>query len=156
MIGLLACGWATAAAAQQLDIRDYEAADPCDPYAVQLKVTIEGLDDSGGILTVDLYGNEPDRFLNKKGRIRRVRVPAGTGSQTICMTAPPPGSYAVATYHDQDGDRDLDKKWNLMPKEPFGLSNNPEPKFGWPKIAPSLFVIGEPGGVVSITLVEAD
>ncbi len=159
LFGLLAalCGQA---AAQELDIRDYEAPDACDADKPQLQVTVRGLDDSGGILAIELYRNDDANFLKKKARLRRVRVPAdvfeeGYGSQTICMDAPEPGLYAMATYHDQDGDRDLDKRWNMMPKEPFALSNNPKLKWGFPPIGPSLFPVSKHGAVVTLVLMEA-
>ena len=138
-----------------LDIREKDRPDVCDPSRTQVHLTVANIRTDEGMITAELYRDDQDGFLNKKGRLRRVRAPAAVGSVKVCIDAEP-GTYAAAAYHDRNGDRDLDKKWNMMPKEPFGLSNNPEPKFGWPKIAPSLFVIGEPGGVVSITLVEAD
>ncbi|MBB4659290.1 DUF2141 domain-containing protein [Parvularcula dongshanensis] len=151
-----ACLASAGLAAQELDIRPYEAPDSCDPYAVQLKITVTGIEAAVGILTVDVYENDPDRFLNKKGRVRRIRVPAEKGSQTVCMTAPPPGLYAAATYHDEDGDRDLDKKWNLMPKEPFALSNDPKLKLGFPPIEPSLFEVTDRGAAITLSLRTAD
>jgi uncharacterized protein (DUF2141 family) len=138
-------------------IRDHEHPDACDPNARQLRVTVEGLDGSGGMVVAEVYRNDPKTFLNKKGRLRRVRMPAevyeqGTGGQTFCLNWPGPGTYAMASYHDQDGDRDLDKKWNLMPKEPFALSNDPELKLGFPPIEPSLFEVGERGADVVLKL----
>lgn len=162
-----ACGLAvlSGASAQPLtgpfEIDPENRANRCDPNAVQLRVTVEGLDASGGLLVVDLYRNDSDSFLNKKGRLKRIRVPAavfedGKGSQSLCMTGPPPGLYAMASYHDQDADRDLDKKWNLMPKEPFALSNDPELKLGFPPIEPSLFEVGPRGADVVLKLRTAE
>ena len=55
-------------AAQQLDIRPYEAADECDPTISQIRVTVNGVS-FGGMLTVGLY-DDPNHFLMKHGRKR--------------------------------------------------------------------------------------
>ena len=34
------------------------------------------------------------------------------------------GTYAVSVYHDENNNGKLDKKWNLIPSEGFGTSNN--------------------------------
>lgn len=164
---VLAAVWAALGGARAqpvagpFDISPNQRADACDPNAVQLRVTVDGLDASGGILVVDLYRNDPDSFLNKKGRLRRVRLPAevyeeGKGSQSFCLNEVAPGTYAMSSYHDQDADFDLDKKWNLMPKEPFALSNDPKLELGFPPIEPSLFRVGPRGGEVTLRLRTAD
>ena len=51
-----------------------------------------------------------------------------------------------------DGNRKLNKRWNLMPKEPFGLSNNPEQHFGFPKFSDSAFIVDHSGADITINL----
>ncbi len=62
------------------------------------------------------------------------------------------GTYAVAAYHDRDGNRKLKKYWNQLPREPFGLSNNPEQHFGFPKFSDSAFTTGSLGADIVIDL----
>lgn len=139
-----------AAAMEKLDIRPYEAPDQCNTTIAQVRVTVNGVG-SGGILSVELY-HDPDYFLYKKGRTKRVRIPASEGQHKICMDLEKQGTYAVAAYHDVDGNRKLNKKWNMMPKEPFGLSNNPEPHFGFPEFSESAFITDESGADITIDL----
>ena len=138
------------AASEELDIRDYEAADACEEDTNHVRVTVTNVGE-GGILTVELY-NDPDNFLNKKGRERRIRIPAQPGVQKVCFNIQSQGSYAVAAYHDIDGNRKLKKKWNMMPKEPFGLSNNPVLKMGFPKFKNSEFQTGQLGADIVVNL----
>lgn len=135
---------------EQLDIRPYEATDLCSPDIPQVRVTVSNVGD-GGILSVELY-HDPDNFLNKKGRTKRIRIPASEGQHTVCFNLEKQGTYAVAAYHDINGNRKLNKKWNMMPEEPFGLSNNPEPKFAFPKFSDSAFTTGELGADITIEL----
>lgn len=124
-------------AAQQLDIRPYEAGDECNPNISQVRVTVDGVG-YGGILTVGLY-DDPNHFLVKQGRKRRIRIPATDEQHTVCFNLDQHGTYAVAAYHDKDANRKLKRRWNLLPGEPFGLSNNPEPVLGFPKFSDSAF-----------------
>lgn len=139
-----------AVANKHLDIRPHEAPDPCNPDIAQVRVTINGVG-SGGILSVELY-HDPDNFLYKKGRTKRIRIPASEGQHKVCFNLEKLGTYAVAAYHDVNGNRKLNKKWNMMPEEPFGLSNNPEQRFGFPKFSESAFNTDEHGADITIDL----
>ena len=136
-----------------LNLQPKDAPDACDPAVTQVRLTVAGMLEGRGLMTAEVYRDDQRGFLNKKGRVRRVRVPAQRVDVTVCMTVEP-GTYAAVAYHDVDGDRDLDTKWNKMPKEPFALSGERELKFGWPDIEPSLFEVPEGGADVRLTLVQ--
>lgn len=136
-----------------LEIYQYEAPDKCDPKSNQVRMKVTGLT-GGGILTLELY-NDPQHFLSKSGRVRRVRVPAGVGSQSVCLTVKKLGRYAVAGYHDIDGNRKLKKNMLKLPREPFALSNNPKIKaLKFPKFADSAFDVGIGGKNITLELVD--
>ena len=46
-----------------------------------------------------------------------------------------PGDYAVAIYHDENGNGQLDKRLFGIPKEPYGFSNNYRPRLSAPNSA---------------------
>ncbi|PWE34022.1 hypothetical protein DDZ14_02345 [Maritimibacter sp. 55A14] len=150
LLFLIAAAGAAPAQAK-LDIRPYEAGAECGAHAPQLYVTVSGVTPQG-ILAVELYRPSKKDFLRKASRIHRIRVPAGSGEQTVCFDLPGAGVYALAAYHDVDADRDLDQRWNGMPAEPFALSNNEPLKFGFPKFEDAAFRVGENGGVVRLEL----
>ena len=136
-----------------LNLQPKDTPDACEPAQTQVRLTVAGMLEGRGLMTAEVYENDQRGFLNKKGRLRRVRVPAQRGEVTVCMDVPP-GTYAAVAYHDVDGDRDLDTKWNKMPKEPFALSGERELKFGWPDIEPSLFDVPAGGADVRVMLVQ--
>lgn len=142
-----------AAAQGELDIRDHEAPAVCTPGSGQVQVTVEGVTE-GGILAVELYRPSKRDFLRKESRIHRIRVAAENGPQTVCFAPQPPGRYAVATYHDQNANRDLDQKFNRMPKEPFGLSTNPKLRWGVPRFKEADFEVSEEGAEITIRLMK--
>jgi len=142
-----------AAPVQTLDIRPDERGAACGRADMQVEVAVYGVRPKG-ILTVELYAPSKRHFLKKDSRIHRIRVPAGQGAQRVCFDVPEPGRYAVAAYHDIDGDRDLDQKWNRMPAEPFALSKREKVPFGFPKFEDSAFRVGPDGTRIELELTK--
>lgn len=127
-----------------------EAPDACVSGALQIRVSLTNVF-AHGIVKLDVYGGDPDLFLEKKGKLRKVRVPAAPAPQRICIDVPAPGTYAVTSYHDLDADRDLDKKWNFKPKEPYGMSNNVEIKeLRLPKFSEAAFDVPAAGADIDL------
>lgn len=131
-------------------IKPHEVPDTCNRDVAQIRVTVNNIG-AGGVLNVGLY-DDPEHFLFKKGRKRTVRVPATEGQQTVCMNLDQPGTYAVAAYHDRNADRKLKLRWNMMPDEPSGLSNNPARVDMFPKFSDSAFSVDSKGADIVINL----
>jgi len=135
-----------------LELYPRDKADTCVPGALQIRATIHNVS-KVGMVKVELFGERD--FLKKKGKLRRIRVPAEDGSVKVCINLPLPGEYALVGYHDQDGDRRLKKAWNFKPKEPYGLSNNPEIKsLRLPKFSETGFEVPMEGVDIDIHLVD--
>ena len=138
---------------QSLELYPRDASDACIADSLKIRVTVNNVSHVG-LMKLELYAEE-DGFLEKKGRLRRVRVEALDGPQLICINVPTAGEYAIAGYHDIDGNRKLKKKWDFTPKEPYGLSNNPEiRKRRVPKFEESVFDVFENGADITINLVD--
>jgi uncharacterized protein (DUF2141 family) len=145
VLALILAGFCQAAAAQSLsplNLRADEGGAICGSGVPQLEVLITGVH-AEGILTVELYKPSEREFLRKESRLKRIRVPAEEGSQTVCFDIAGPGQYALAAYHDVDGDRKLARQWNRLPAEPFALSNNQKLKLRMPKFEEAAFTAGE-------------
>jgi uncharacterized protein (DUF2141 family) len=135
-----------------LELYDKDKADTCVPGALQIRVNVHNIVE-GGILKLELFGE--NNFLKKEGKLRRIRVPAMNGPQMVCINLPSPGEYAVVGYHDKDGDRRLKKAWNFKPKEPYGLSNNPEIRsLRLPKFSETGFEVPMQGKDIDMHLVD--
>ncbi len=140
------------ALATGLNLFERDKADICVENSLQIRATVTGVT-AKGILKLELFGEED--FLKKKGKLRKIRVPAEEGSQRVCINIPRPGSYAVVGYHDRDGNRKLKKGWNFKPKEPYGLSNNPVIKsLRLPKYSETSFDVPLNGSDIVINLVD--
>lgn len=140
-------------ASETLELYPDDASDNCVLGSLQIRVTVNHVTHQG-LMKLELYAEE-DGFLEKKGRLRRVRVEALDGPQLICINVPAAGIYAIAGYHDLDGNRKLKKKWDFTPKEPYGLSNNPViKKRRIPKFNESAFEVPQSGTDITINLVD--
>ena len=119
----------------------------------QIRVVIEGVKRSEGLITADLYPNNQEIFLRGKGRIKKVKYAAKSPVTRFCLTAPEEGDYALAIYHDRNANGDFDKNGLGLPAEPWGLSNNPRVRLAPPKVEKSLFKVKrDTGAALAIKL----
>lgn len=102
------------------------------PSETWLNVSIEGLRNGDGLVTVALYPDNPRKFLAKGGTIKNSRFPAAAPVTRACVFVPKPGVYAIAVYHDEDSSLKLNRSGLGLPKEGFGFANNPATLVGIP------------------------
>ena len=145
------CQTAAAQTLSILNIREDEGGAICGSQSSQIEVLVTGVREEG-ILTVELYKPSERDFLKKASRLKRIRVPAQNGSQTVCFNVEGQGRYALAAYHDRDGDRKLARQWNMLPAEPFALSNNQTLKLRMPQFEDAAFAVGDQRTVVRLDL----
>ena len=100
---------------------------------LELQVKVQNIRSSSGMIVITLYGDRPEEFLQSGRKIDRERVPAKTGIVTACLVLPKPGTYAIAVYHDEDGDRKVTKSAFGIPTEGYGFSNDALVHLGPPK-----------------------
>jgi uncharacterized protein (DUF2141 family) len=124
----------------------------CDRVASGTLVRIDGVRSDRGTLVVALYGDKPEEFLKKRGRLARERVSARAGSVAVCLEPPRPGTYAIAVYHDENDNGKFDRSWTGLPTEGFGVSNNPTPVLRAPTLSESAIQVGSGHKVVNIDL----
>ena len=117
--------------------------------AVKLTAQATGVRSPRGEVAFTVYPDNKRRFLAKGGKLLRVRAPARAGATSACFWLPP-GHYAVATYHDENGDRDFNRTlW--MPKEGFGFSNDAPTSTGLPSFASARFQLPPGGKAIRMT-----
>lgn len=124
----------------------------CKGEPREIAVRVVNVKESVGLMTVELYRNDPEGFLNKKGREFRVRFAAKAPETAFCVHAPTAGAWAMAVYHDENANQKFDKNGFGLPAEPFGLSQNPKIRLALPAIEKSLFEVAETGASVEIRL----
>ena len=111
-----------------------EASDPRDgsPGSASLSVTVLGLKTDEGELALALF-DSAESFKARSGAVASGRLSPDDGAATWTVTELDPGIYAVAVYHDLNGNGELDRSTLGPPDEPYGFSNNARGTFGPPR-----------------------
>ena len=105
-----------------------------------LKVKIEGVQEIKGSIAVALYSSEKD-FLKKD--FRNIHYPIGNDEIVIEFKNLPAGTYGIGIFHDLNNNKELDKNFIGLPKEPYGFGNNAKGTFGPPSFEDASFVLAE-------------
>jgi uncharacterized protein (DUF2141 family) len=98
-----------------------------------LLLDIQNFRGQTGNVCVALYRPTDDFPQGKKPQELRI-VPVKGKQQQISFEVEP-GDYAVAVFHDVNGNGKLDTRLFGIPKEPYGFSNNFRPRFAAPKFS---------------------
>lgn len=106
----------------------------------RIRVILPNVRSSRGQVRVSLFGSDPSQWVRSKGgKLIRFDVTATRGRMEVCMPLPHgAGRYAVALYHDENGDN----RYSLT-GEGYGFSNNARSGlFGPPSHSQALFEAG--------------
>lgn len=123
---------------------------PASPKKISLTVDIQDLRVSKGAIYVALFRSANDFPEGKPADSKKVN--AG-GKSVQAQFSVEPGDYAIAVYHDENGNGKMDKRMFGIPKEPYGFSNNFKPVMSAPKFGDCKFSVGDSGKAISIKLI---
>lgn len=114
--------------------------------AGDLTVEVAGVRSSDGFIQVAVYDDET-AFLDQDlvGRI----IPAVAGVTVVRFPGLPGGSYAIAAFHDENGNRRFDKAFLGLPAEGYGFSNDVRPFLGPPPFEGAAFALGDTGATTA-------
>lgn len=120
----------------------------CTGDGPAVRVNISGIKPAHGMLRVQLYRGTAADWLQTGKWLNRIEVPARSGSASVCMPVPGPGTYGVAVRHDVNGNGKTD-----ITTDGGGMSNNPPISIlnlGKPSYKQTAFAVGD--GVKSISI----
>ena len=100
--------------------------------AVRFHVDVENVRSARGLIAVTLYPDDSRRFLARRGSLYVGRVQARAGTTRVCIHLPSTGTWVFGVYHDEDGNRTINRNSLGLPREGFGFSNNPRLFFSVP------------------------
>ena len=127
---------------------------PAFASAADLTVRIEGVRSADGDIRVALHRRADGvDFPDSAGILKAAMRPAGKAGDLV-FEGLPPGEYAVAAFHDEDRDGDLNTNLLGMPTEGYGFSNEARGTFGPPGFDAAAFTIraGEERPAVTVKL----
>jgi len=106
----------------------------------KLTITVENMDSNVGNLGILIFSGPKGWAEDRQSALKDISVPAQQGVQKVDVQLPP-GRYAVALVHDLNMNHKLDKNFLGMPKEFWGLSNNPHATLKAPPIEKCYFTM---------------
>ena len=111
--------------------------------AADLEVSIEGLRSDQGHARVALHRRSPGvDFPGNAVAVASISRPAEAGGIRIVFTGLAPGDYAVAAFHDADGDGELGRNILSLPTEGYGFSNGARGFMGPPGFDAAAVTVG--------------
>lgn len=96
-----------------------------------LSVEVQGVKSSIGNINIAIY-NRSQGFLKFEEVFKADRISAKEATTTFKIMDLPNGEYAVAIFHDENGNDKLDTNWLGIPKESVAFSNAKIKTFGPP------------------------
>ena len=121
--------------------------------AADLEVRIDGLSSADGAVRVALHRQvSEESFPGSDGVVAASFRRAAEGAVRFVFADVTPGAYAVAAFHDADGDGALNQSIVGMPTEGHGFSNGARGFMGPPSFEDAAVTVDESEAVVSITV----
>lgn len=121
--------------------------------AGDLEVRLEGLRSADGEARIALHRRvDGVKFPDDAGVVAAISRRAAAGSVRVVFTDLPPGDYAVAAFHDADGDGELATNILGMPTEGYGFSNGARGFMGPPRFDAAAVTVGEEADPLSIAV----
>jgi len=107
----------------------------------KLSVNLSQIKNDKGSIFVELYA-DPATFRKSAKAFKIIKTQAVEGVLTVTFEQLAAGAYAVLTYHDEDGNNEMNKRFGMIPTEGYGLSNNPK-VMGPPSFKDSQFEVSK-------------
>lgn len=106
-----------------------------------LIVDVTDLQDQKGSVCIKVF-NGSQGFPNSNDRVvKRECVKITANPMRLTYRDLPAGNYAVAVFHDTNGDGVMRRNAAGMPTEGYGFSNNPVVKTSAPKYGQAVFLL---------------
>ena len=102
------------------------------PPKTTVTIEIQNIQSAEGKIHISIFKPSPN-FPDKDKPVESKSMAATKGTLRTTIDIPP-GDYALAVFHDVNGNGKIDKRL-FIPKEPYGFSNNVRPKLSAPKFA---------------------
>ena len=118
------------------------------PAKCTLTVKVTGIHNTDGDVKLALRSG-PDTTVQS----RAAEIDAKTMTATAVFENLQPGTYGVATFHDQNKNGKLDFGEEGMPLEGYGHSNNPARREGPPHFDETKFSVSGPTTSIEIQLI---
>jgi len=98
----------------------------------RITVNVEDVNNAKGKVCVAVYDSQ-EGFLKFDRVVKKQAEKAQQGTTQVIISDLPEGTYALAVFHDENANDELDTNWIGIPKEAVGFSHAKMKTFGPPK-----------------------
>ena len=105
-----------------------------------LKVKVYGIENTNGQIELSVY-NDAKVFPEVGKTYKMVRIDAKVGEINYEFTNLPAGEYAIATFHDENDDKECNTNLIGVPTEAFAFSNDFRPFLSAPDFSDCSFKV---------------
>ncbi len=118
----------------------------------QLNIEIEGINNPRGNICYTIFSRS-EGFPRDGAKALKAECSAISNLPvTLTLEGLNAGNYALAVFHDENADGDLNTNAVGIPLEGFGFSNNPTILTGAPKFSEATFFVAGQNTTVPITM----
>ncbi|HLZ66303.1 MAG TPA: DUF2141 domain-containing protein [Aliidongia sp.] len=109
--------------------------------AAEVTVTVDQIHSAEGKVYVTLWGSA-DTWLDDQKSLQNIGLPAANGAVTFTLHDVAPGQYAIATFHDENADGEMDFNFFGYPTEGYAFSRDVRPFLSAPSFESCAFTVG--------------
>jgi uncharacterized protein (DUF2141 family) len=124
---------------------------PGELSAAELTVEVLGARSNDGFMHFGLYDN-PETFPTKDGRMGGAQAAISDNRAVTVFRGLTPGRYALAVFHDENGNGEFDQVFFGLPMEDFGFSNGAVAFFGPPGFDDAMVSVPPEGAMITIRI----
>ncbi len=120
--------------------------------AAELQVEVTGLRSGDGEVHLAVFAT-PAAFPRSEAMLAEAIVRAKAAGVQWMFSGLEPGTYALAIYHDENGNREFDRGFLGIPLEGYGFSNDAGVFFGPPDFADAAVTVPGKGARITIRMI---
>ena len=121
--------------------------------AADLTIEVRGIRSGDGRVQLAVHGpGSRDTFPSGDDVVAESGLPARVGAVRIVVGDLSPGRYALAAFHDENDNGELDTNLIGIPSEGYGFGNDASAAFGPPDFEAAAVTVGDVSAVTVLTL----
>jgi uncharacterized protein (DUF2141 family) len=120
--------------------------------AADVTVIVDQIESAQGKVYVTLWGSK-ETWLDDQKSLQNIGEPAAVGAVTFMLRDVAPGRYAIATFHDENGNGQMDFNFIGYPTEGYAFSHDIRPFLSAPSFESCAFDVGIDDLAVTIHMV---
>lgn len=117
-----------------------------------LTVEVDGLQNQKGEVCLKVFSGSRGFPNSNESAVKRQCVKISSIPLTVTFPDLKAGSYAIAVFHDRNGDRILNRNSMGMPTEGYGFSKNPIVRQAPPQFGEAAIMLAGPNTRVNIQM----